>query len=446
MNTPISDFIKKYAESGAVRLHMPGHKGVSELEAHDITEINGADVLYSSSGIIRQSEDNAASLFGAKRTVYSAEGSSLSIRAALYLAVVHAKERGISPVIAAGRNAHKAFLSGAALLDLRIKWLYGESDRGIISCTLTAEEVEKAFASGDLPAALYITSPDYLGNICDIGEISKVCKKYGVLLIVDNAHGAYLGFLEESAHPISLGADICCDSAHKTLPVLTGGGYLHISEAASDMILSMCDQAMSLFASTSPSYLILESLDSANAYLAGEYREELSRLCLRIEKLKESLSDKGYKLIGEEPIKLTIAPKPYGYTGEELADCLEKAGVICEFADKDFCVMMFTPRTSEKDIDKVERILSLLAKKTPISEEAPRLASPKIVMSHREAVMCPSKLIPVENSLGCVLAQATVACPPAVPIAVSGELIDESTIAAFRYYGVKTVRVVKGSS
>lgn len=80
------------------------------------------------------------------------------------------------------------------------------------------------------PAAVYITSPDYLGNLADIGGMSDVCRKYGVLLIVDNAHGAYLHFLPKPEHPLDLGAEMCCDSAHKTLPVLTGGAYLHISQ------------------------------------------------------------------------------------------------------------------------------------------------------------------------------------------------------------------------
>ena len=110
MNTPIYDFAKKYAESGAVRAHMPGHKGIGNLgvEALDITEITGADSLYEACGIIRESEENASRLFGA-HTFYSTEGASLAIRSMLYLAFKHAKSKGLSPVIFAGRNAHKSF-------------------------------------------------------------------------------------------------------------------------------------------------------------------------------------------------------------------------------------------------------------------------------------------------------------------------------------------------
>ena len=135
MDTPICDFVRDYADSGALRLHMPGHKGAGPLERLDITEIEGADVLYQSEGIIRRSEENAAALFGTARTLYSTEGSSLAIRAMLYLALLHARERGKRPCIAAGRNAHKVFLTGAALLDLEIHWLCPAGR--LLSCPLT---------------------------------------------------------------------------------------------------------------------------------------------------------------------------------------------------------------------------------------------------------------------------------------------------------------------
>ena len=120
MNTPICDFVRDYAARRPVRMHMPGHKGNAGIgpEALDLTEIDGADELYRSRGIIRESEINAASLFGAARTVYSAEGSSLCIRAMLYLALLTAGEKGIPGRLLAGRNAHRTLMSAAALLDL----------------------------------------------------------------------------------------------------------------------------------------------------------------------------------------------------------------------------------------------------------------------------------------------------------------------------------------
>jgi arginine/lysine/ornithine decarboxylase len=153
---------------------------------------------------------------------------------------------------------------------------------------------------------VFITSPDYLGNVCDVKSIAKVCNKYGVMLIVDNAHGAYLKFLENSEHPIDLGATLCSDSAHKTLPVLTGGAYMHISKNAPTHFLENAKNALALFGSSSPSYLTLCSLDNANLYLANEFRNELSSLIKKVDATKKSLEHGGYTLVGEEKIKITV--------------------------------------------------------------------------------------------------------------------------------------------
>ena len=213
MNTPICDFVRDYAAAQPVRLHMPGHKGRGEAERLDITEIPGADVLYHPTGIILESERNAAALFGSRRTVYSAEGSSLSIRAMLFLAMQDSLQKGKKPRIAAGRNAHKVFITAAALLNLDVQWLYPETGGDLLSCNITPEGLEEALSAGEPVTAVYITSPDYLGNVADIAGLSRVCRRHGCLLLVDNAHGAYLRFLPGERHPMAQGADLCCDSA-----------------------------------------------------------------------------------------------------------------------------------------------------------------------------------------------------------------------------------------
>ncbi len=446
MKTPICDFVNKYKNSGKMRLHMPGHKGKDFLgiESLDITEISGADVLYNAKGIIRESEENAAKLFGTKKTVYSAEGSSLSIRAMLYLAVLHAKENGRKPIISAGRNAHRVFMTAAALLDFEIAWIFPENKENIISCDISPGYLDAFLSeSTEKPSAVYITSPDYLGNIADIKGISAVCKKHGVLLLVDNAHGAYLNFLCENMHPISLGADVCCDSAHKTLPVLTGGAYLHISENAPEMVNEYAEKAMSLFASTSPSYIIMQSLDMANKYIADGYPEKLSKTAFSVEKLKKRLSDFGFELVGNEPMKLVLSPKSMGYTGEEIAEILSKKGVECEFYDPDFVVMMFTPEIGDDEIDYIGNILLKTEKKEKISEKPPVLSISEKAMTVREAVFSPSEEIGVSECEGRILASSAISCPPAIPIIVCGEKIDKKAIECFEYYGIKKCRVVK---
>ena len=164
MNTPICDFVRRYAESRAVRMHMPGHKGHAFLgmEELDITEIDGADSLYEANDIIRESEENASALFGCP-TFYSAEGSSQCIRAMVYLALLHAKQQNRRPVIAAARNVHKTFLSAAALLDMDVMWLYPENRDSYLDCMISPDALDETLCGcGEKPAAVYLTSPDYL--------------------------------------------------------------------------------------------------------------------------------------------------------------------------------------------------------------------------------------------------------------------------------------------
>lgn len=442
MKTPIRDFVARYAERGACRLHMPGHKGVAMLgaEPFDITEIDGADSLYEAKGIIRESEKNASALFGAE-TLYSAEGASLAIRTMLALVAKAAGERGERCRVLAGRNAHRAFLSAAALLDIEVDWLYA-ADGSYLSCPVNAEALAARLAAGGYHA-VYLTSPDYLGNLADIAAASALCRRYGVLLLVDNAHGAYLKFLPDSRHPMDLGADICCDSAHKTLPALTGAAYLHLSRAVAPRFASEARQMMALFGSTSPSYLILQSLDLVNAYLADGYAARLAAFATAVADAKECLAAAGYTLCGDEPLKLTVAPKSYGYEGDTLAAILAEQGFVCEFSDPDFTVMMLTPEVGAEALSALVACLCALPRRAPITEAPPALTPAERVCSPREALFAPHEVVALDEARGRVLADIAVACPPAVPIVVAGERIGQAAQEALAYYGTTTCTVIK---
>ena len=445
MDTPICDFIKNYCDKNTLRFHMPGHKGQNFIgpESLDITEIEAADSLYEASGIIQKSEQNASSIFGCD-TFYSAEGSSLCIRAMLYMACLYAKKSGRRPVIAAGRNAHKSFLTAAAFLDFDILWLYPEKNSTYLSCEISANALETALISAEeTPSAVYITSPDYLGNISNIKDFATVCKKHGILLIVDNAHGAYLKFLENSLHPIDLGADMCCDSAHKTLPVLTGGAYMHISKNAPSLLHENAKNAMSLFGSTSPSYLILQSLDAVNKYIWDGYTGKLSTFIDSIRDLKNQLTKHGFSIYGNEELKITIETKKYGYSGYEFAALLAEKNIVCEFFDPDFVVLMLTPELGAASLKTLKSALVCIKQKEPIFDDLPQFLAPKKIMSVRRACLLESEIIDYKNSEGRILAAPSTGCPPAVPIVMCGEKINASAIKCFEYYGIKTCRVVK---
>ena len=292
------------------------------------------------------------------------------------------------------------------------------------------------------PAAVYITSPDYLGNIADIKSLSTVCKKHGVLLLVDNAHGAYLHFLPKPMHPMQLGADICCDSAHKTLPVLTGGAYLHIAHGTPDIFAQRAESAMALFASTSPSYLILQSLDAMNPLLATSFPAQLKACAERLDTLKAKLRAHGYALCGEERTKLCLLPKSFGYTGTALAEILTHHNIYCEFSDADHLVMMFTPETTPADFARLERALLSVLPAPAILSKPPVPPHAERVLSPREALFSPSETLPLSECKNRILADANVSCPPAVPLAVCGERLTPEVISAMEYYGTEHCTVV----
>lgn len=441
MNTPIYDFVHNYVQSGTVRAHMPGHKGIfrgdgiSAVYPYDITEIKGADALFEADGIIAESEKNAASLFGTDGTFYSAGGSTLCIQAMLAAVCRHGDR------ICAARNSHKALLNSCILLGLDVDWIYPEfRDGSVIGGSITAAGVENVLKKSDRPACVYITSPDYLGNIADIKGIAEVCRRYDVPLLVDNAHGAHLAFLDENIHPIALGADMCCDSAHKTLPVLTGGAYLHTASAKYTGRIKEC---MSLFGSSSPSYLILQSLDLCNKYLAERFRGELRDAVNNVRRLKERLSA-GYNICDSEPLKLTIYSPHSGRSGYSLGDCLRERGVEPEYCDGTHVMLMFSTATPAEDYRRTaEALESIPAPRIWIEPPAFDIVPLKRVMSPREAYFSPRERILAEKCEGRICASAATVCPPCVPVAAPGEIFDKNSIKILKMYSIPEVNVVK---
>ena len=159
-----------------------------------------------------------------------------------------------------------------------------------------------------------------------------------------------------------------------------------------------------------------------------------------VESVKEKLSARGYALHGQEPLKITISPKPYGYTGQELAEILLNCHIVSEFADPDFVVLMLTPEISTQPL---ERAMLGILRQTAKTEAQPVFTQRQPVLSIRQAALAPSETVPVEESLGRILAAASVGCPPAVPVVVCGERIDRAALACFRYYGITECTVVE---
>ena len=443
MKTPIADFIKNYAEKSPVRFHVPGHKGKSVLgvEQFDITEIFGADVLYLANGIIDESENNASKLFGTAHSYYSTEGSTLAIKTMLYLAVINSGSD--RPVVYAARNVHKSFINAASLLDFDVEWLGFDEPSGLISCHVSAKTLQNKLANAKkLPCAVYVTSPDYLGNVADVKGLADVCKQFGVPLLVDNAHGAYLKFINPDMHPISLGATACADSAHKTLPVLTGGAYLHISNDAPDCFKSNAREGFSLFASTSPSYLTLISLDKANEFLSENFSAYVT-VSEKVLALKRKLLNNGLPVEKTEPLKIVIDCNKIGYYGDEVAEILRSNNIEVEFSDSKHVVMMATVNNTDEDFDQLFNALVGVEFKKEIVNIEPTLPFSEKQTGIRKAMLSNKEKVLVSDAIGRICASATISCPPAIPIAICGDVIKKETVDAFNYYGIKEIYVVK---
>lgn len=443
MDTPVYDFLKQYAESGMVRLHMPGHKGrlphevLREISQYDITEIAGADSLFEANGILAQSEENTAALYGSGATCFLAGGSTIGIQTMLACVC--------SPgdTVIAARNAHKAFINTCALLDLNVRWILPACrDSFGVSGTVEPEQVEAAISEGRAKA-VYITSPDYLGYMSDVGAIAAVCKRHGIPLLVDNAHGAHLKFGPEDRHPITLGAAMCCDSAHKTLPVLTGGAYLHIAKDF-PVLKETAKEKAALFASTSPSYLILLSLDLCNEYLAERGRVDFAKLAKTAACLRRTAREAGFSVQEGlcDDTKLTIDGADHGLSGGQLAEYFRVEKIECEYAGERHVVFMLSPQNTAEDINRFRTAL-LHAPYGDTAFGTPDFSLPKCAMTPRTASFAPYERVKIEEACVRIAAQTKIACPPGVPLVVAGERIDKIVLKFLKNSGISFINVVK---
>lgn len=448
MTTPIYDFLKNYIQSDFSRLHMPGHKGrlamyknqpLSFVAPYDITEISGADELFDANGIIEQAECNTANLYGAKHTSFSTGGSTACIQTMLRLIVNEGEN------IIAARNVHISFVNACALLGINVHFIMPSfNDSFLVSGEVTADQIEQAILSCNFAKAVYITSPDYLGCISDVAKIAQVCDKYNVPLIVDNAHGAHLRFLPQDVHPMTLGATLCCDSAHKTLPVLTGGAYLHVSHK-SGINKSEVKSAMAMFASTSPSYLILMSLDLNNKYLETYAKRDFYELETTVNEILIIAQSIGFSVISKnfDITKITLDAYKIGLTGEELKKYFQQHKIEPEYTTSRHVVLMISPQNNKQDIIRLKNALSVLNTKEEISSKSINYTLPKKSVSIRQAIMSPKYLVKTDDAEGKIAADVITKCPPGVPIIIPGEIIDKKTQKLLKISSIFELYVLK---
>ncbi len=446
-DTPLFSAVNKILSEKRCRFYMPGHKGImqepfTEIARYDITEIDGADSLYDAEEAIYSLEKEIASAYGSKYSLISAGGSTLCIQTMLYLA----SRRGNK--IIAGRNIHRAAVNTMGLLGLQPVWLrqvMSENDRMSIdgiALQPSAYQIEKVLSKNPDAAAVYITSPDYYGQMADIAAISEVCEKYKVWLLVDNAHGAHLNTIGVKLHPIQLGATMCCDSFHKSLPCLTGASVLHINK---ENMYYSAKYTMSIFGSSSPSYPIMLSIDRALPLVVGT-NDDLIKLSSKLSKLKAEIHNYGYEVIHNflsDPIKLAIGYRKMGYTCSEFSKYIRDRKIEPEYVSDSVAVFMITQNNTYEEIDYLKQVLLSLPHKASLPTEKEIFKIPFQPVSIQEAMQRPHIEINVDDAKNRVSARMVSKCPPGVPIIIQGEEISEECIKRLKKAGIYKIFVLK---
>lgn len=422
-SAPLYDGILKHNKKNRSSFHTPGHKNGRflaplDLYTTDLTELPDTDALYEAQGIIGEAEQLAARLFGTQATCFSSGGCTLCIQAMLRLMC----PRGGKMLF--GRTVHRSAVHAMALLGIEPVWVLPRDDAGEgLPGRVTCEDVKEIIAQHPDIVAVYLTTPDYYGCLTDLSDLCRFLDGKNIPLVLDCAHGSHLFFQEETAGYTSQAAMAAC-SAHKTLPVLTGGAFLHIYE---ERFVPGAKEAMALFGSTSPAYPVLASLDVGRAFLEQEGALLFEKLRKRVNRIKKMFTQKGFRqpLGLVDPVRLTFSAMDLGYTGEEVAEYLRTQGVEPEYADQLWVVLLPTIMNEERDFERLEKALLNLEPRAPLDVRVGRIALPAVAMTPRQALFSPREKVPVVQAVGRIAADVHCPCPPGVPVVMPGEIVDE---------------------
>ncbi len=434
MKQGLYDMLKEYSKSGYLPMHMPGHKRNSDflrdLPAEiDITEIDGFDNLHAMEGVLLDLAKLAAELYGAKMCYPVVNGSS----AAILAAVTHAtKGRGR---LLMARNCHKAVYNAAAINRLDVSYIYPKVDENGIAMAISPKEVEAMLWDDPSFDALILTSPTFEGVVSDISGISEVCRKRGVKLIVDAAHGAHFGFDESfPQNPVRQGADYTVMSLHKTLPALTQCALLAIGE---DVDEEGAAYALSIYETTSPSYVLMASMDECLRTMRDRGGELLKRLTAELKEFYERCRElKHIKVLHYDDIsRITLLCKGTQLSGSELADILRHEYKIePEMAYADRVVLITTICDEKAAFDRLLTAICEIDGKCEYHEPIPPLHLPaaKSAMSLWEGSFAHGEEVPLSLAIGRVCGEYIFAYPPGIPIIAAGERVTDEVLEFMR--------------
>ena len=442
--------LQALAQSNTLPMHMPGHKRNTDLAPYlsalgaglDITEIDGFGNLHDPEGVLAERMTQAAALWGSKRAWWLIGGSTAGL-----LAAIDAATNAGDKVLLA-RNCHKSVYNGCMLCRLHMEYITPAPFAGhSFADIITPAQVEQALKAHPDTRLVVLTSPTYEGLCSDITAIAAVVHQYGAILLVDEAHGAHLGLHPDfPASAVTQGADMVVQSLHKTLPSLTQTAMLHLcSDRVSAEELGF---RLSVYQTSSPSYLLMASIDSCVALLTDQGSALMAQWTENIRlfhsKLKLSHLQLPLKALkNADPSKLLISTAGTSITGPALADKLrEEYAIETEMSTADTVLCMTGMG------DTANSLLSLAAALNAIDSTltaAPVSSMPSLPLPQRtlhlwQAAKLPTEAIPLSDAEGRIAGDFPWAYPPGIPLLVPGEVIDKALIGyvqAAVHYGVR---------
>lgn len=478
MKESLYESLKAYGEGDFYPFHMPGHKRnaqsgpLSEWYKCDITEIDGFDNLHQPEGILLDAQNRAAKLFGSEETYFLVNGSTAGILSAISTVA----NRGQKLVMA--RNCHKAVYHAAFLNRLEPEYVYpsvideygladGITTEQIRNCLreLTKKESVAVEQLKNIVAGIVLTSPTYDGILSDVEGIVNLAHEYEIPVIVDQAHGAHLGF--HDAFPVSSvaqGADFVIQSVHKTLPAPTQTAILHCNGNLADRAL--LKRYLQIYQTSSPSYLLMAGIDACMKMLQQEGKERLQQLItyrkLFFEKTKELQHIKIYPSMLEkekqtdavweqgtaEPGRLVISLYKSNLTGRELYDLLrEKYHLQMEMCGADYVVAILSMMDEWEGFERLAKALKEidieLSKKEKTEELFGESITPTKLLSLADAFTAESEEVILKDAIGRAVSDFINLYPPGIPLLVPGECLDNKIYVVIKGYLEKNY-VVQG--
>ena len=473
------DKLVDYSQSDVYPFHMPGHKrqvGNPFLQefpnpyAIDITEIDGFDNLHHAEGIIRESMDRAAKMYGADRSYYLVNGSSCGILSAVCGMTQHGGK------ILMSRNCHKAAYHGVFLNRLRVEYIYPQIIEGFgIQGGLVPEDVENVLKTDHDIQAVLVVSPTYDGIVSDVEKIVEICHGCGIPLIVDEAHGAH--FRYHKGFPVSaldLGADVVIQSLHKTLPAFTQTSILHVKGDLVDR--EWLEHYLQIFQSSSPSYLFMAGIQRCIRYMDSTGRDGMIRYEERLkwfmeqmkglqvlEVLTRDICGKYRAVAGWDPSKIVVSTmRAKDFHGEELAEMLRKNYHLeMEMTAPEYVIAMTSVLDTDEGFERLTKALLEIDEELLKAEEKRRktvsetgdqkentvreraeknckasetLQSRILPMSICEAMDANTGRTALQNTVGKVSAEFIYLYPPGIPIIAPGEVFTREIVEMIEAY------------